>query len=80
MSVDWSKPIQFKNGERCELKSTKPEGWALEKAREDGQKPTRRIQRLDATPPFKVFGHAYEDGTTDWPEDHGYTVINEPEQ
>ena len=26
MAIDWTKPIQFENGERCELLSTHPEG------------------------------------------------------
>jgi hypothetical protein len=44
--VDWTKPIQFRNGESCELVETRPEGWTQWGSRKDGAYPTRHIHRL----------------------------------
>ncbi len=80
MAVDWDKPIQFKNGEACELTETNPEGWKQWGLRSDGAYPTRCIKRSGEMPIEAMYWYIHEDGITNWPEDHGYDVINIPEQ
>ena len=76
MAVDWTKPIQFKNGEKCELVETNPEGWKQWAPRADGTYPTRLIVRSDYLPSEAAYWHVHEDGITNWPEEVGYIVIN----
>ena len=79
--VDWSKPIQFKNGERCELIRTNPNGWRQWGPRTDGAYPTREVRRLevdDSSEGGKIASrwYVYEDGNSDWPDRFGYSIIN----
>jgi hypothetical protein len=80
MAVDWTKPIQFKNGEKCELIETKPEGWEDRVPRPDGTYPTRLIVRSSHMAAEAAYWHVHEDGITNWPEEQGYYIINIPEQ
>jgi len=79
--VDWDKPIQFENGEPCELRETNLDGWKQWGAREDGAYPTRNVHRLgmdESTQAGMMAAHWYmhEDGKSNWP---GYNVINIPD-
>lgn len=79
--IDWSKPIQFENGEPCELQDTKPDGWTQWGAREDGTYPTREVHRLgidESSLGGAMSAHwfMHEDGKSNHP---GFNVINVPE-
>jgi len=79
--VDWSKPIQFANGEPCELLETRPEGWRQWGPRADGSYPTREIHRLGIDESThggleSAYWFMHEDGKAGVPE---YDVINKPE-
>ena len=76
--VDWTKPIQFKNGEGCELVQTKHDGWRQFRPRPDGAYPTRCILRHGIEQAEAAYWHVHEDGVTSWPEERGYQVINTP--
>lgn len=81
MSVDWTRPIQFENGEQCELIETRPEGWTQWGARADGSYPTRHIRRLgvdESSPGGLASTHWYvhEDGKVSWPNESGYNIVN----
>ena len=77
--IDWEKPIQFKNGESCELIETNADGWKQWGARADGTYPTRCIKRHNARVPEAAHWYIHEDGKTNWPEAKGYYIINVPE-
>jgi hypothetical protein len=79
MAVDWTKPIQFNNGEGCELVATNLEGWKQWGHRDDGVYPTRCIKRYGEMPVEAQCWYIYEDGTTNWPINFGYYLINIPE-
>ena len=87
MTVDWTKPIQFKNGEACELTGTNPEGWTQFGARPDGAYPTREIHRLNIDESstgglMSAYWHVHEDGqpsSSSIAELLGYEIINIPE-
>lgn len=79
--VDWTKPIQFENGEPCELVGTRLAGWKQWGTREDGSYPTRTIHRLGLDEStmgghMAAYWYVYEDGKSDWPANSGYRVIN----
>jgi hypothetical protein len=65
-TLDWTKPIEFENGEPCELIETCLEGF--------GQFPdcTRVIRRIGVDGITNTW-FVREDGKTHWP---GYNVIN----
>ena len=83
MSVDWTKPIQFENGEACELVETRPEGWTQWGNRTDGSYPTRCIHRLGIDESttggaMSAYWFVHEDGKTNSPPKWGYNIINKP--
>jgi hypothetical protein len=76
--VDWNKPIQFENGEPCELVETRLEGWTQWGARKDGLYPTRRIHRLGIDEStmggaMSAYWFMHEDGKSNW---SGMNVVN----
>ncbi len=76
--IDWSKPIQFENGEQCELVETNLEGWKQWGPRADGAYPTRQIHRLNQDEStmggmMSAYWFMHEDGKSNWP---GMNVIN----
>jgi hypothetical protein len=81
MPLDWTKPIQFENGEPCELLATNADGWKQWGSREDGSYPTRHIHRLDIDEStmggaMSAYWFMHEDGKSNWP---GYNVVNTSE-
>lgn len=78
--VDWTKPIQFENGQPCEIIASKPEGWTQWGARADGLYPTRMIHRNGVEHIQASTWFMHEDGVSTWPKEQGYTVINIPEE
>ncbi len=79
--IDWTKPIQFKNGTACKLIETNLDGWKQWGSRLDGTYPTRCIHRLDlpeGSPSAYWFVH--EDGKTKWPAKYGYDIVNVEEK
>ncbi len=78
MALDWSKPIQFENGEQCELVRTNPEGWKQWGPRPDGSYPTREVHRLGMDESthggfMSAYWFMHEDGKSRVP---GYNVVN----
>lgn len=65
-TLDWSKPIQFENGEPCELIETAPDGTGNFPDR------TRIVHRIgvEGMPALWWFK---EDGKSNWP---GYNIVN----
>jgi hypothetical protein len=82
--LDWSKPIQFQNGELCELIETRPEGYSQFLPRSDGTYPTRLIHRVEIDQQsiaglMSSYWYVHEDGKCN--EDSigkaaGYNIIN----
>jgi hypothetical protein len=65
--LDWAKPIQFENGEPCELIETNLEGYKQWGKGPEGLYPTRMIHRLgldESTTAGIMAAHwfVYEDG------------------
>jgi len=70
--LDWNKPIQFQNGERCELIETWPNGSPNFPDR------TRIVRRLDVDTSttgglMSSVWWFKEDGKSGWP---GYNIVN----
>ena len=78
MPLDWTKPIQFENGERCELVRTNHDGWKQWGPRTDGSYPTREIHRLGIDEStqgglMSAYWFVHEDGNSNSP---GYNIVN----
>lgn len=84
MVVDWTKPIQFKNGGGCELVETNPEGWKQWGSRPDGAFPTRHIRRLgidesSAGGAMSAHWYVFEDGAShagSLGKELGFDIVN----
>jgi hypothetical protein len=81
--LDWTKPIQFANGDKCTLVDTNLAGYTNWGKSPDGRYPTRVIQRhvVDESTTGGVMSalwHVYEDGRAPalLP---GHQIINAPE-
>lgn len=80
MPLDWTKPIQFQNGEECELVETRPDGFRQWSPREDGVYLTRLIHLLgrDESTLGRMmcsYWYYYEDGKAP-PSMPGYDIVN----
>jgi len=69
MSLDWTKPIQFENGDPCELIETWPDG------NPNFRDATRVVRRPLETNLFRSVWWFKEDGKSHW---SGYSIINAP--
>lgn len=81
MALDWDKPIQFENGDACELVTTRPDGFNQFGPRKDGSYPTRQIRRIGVDVStmgglMSAYWFMHEDGKSNWP---GFNVVNIPD-
>lgn len=73
MTLDWTKPIQFKNGEPCELVGVMPNGTQF------GKDITHIINRIGVTPIeaatwfYPASGECKEGSST---KEMGYDIVN----
>lgn len=74
MSLDWTRPIVFANGQPCELIHTAPEGVTNFLP----QKLTRVIRRIGVEPIAAATWFMSEDGKSNWADEEGYYVVNQP--
>jgi hypothetical protein len=75
MALDWTKPIQFENGDRCVLVATHPNGSPNFP---DCTRIVRRVN-VDTSTPAGLMSSVWwykEDGKSKWP---GHNIINTSE-